>query len=256
MPSWCAPCGTCKTIATIATIGALAAAMAVLAGPTPATAARDPRPAMCEAAAQRAAQATGVPLSVLRAISLTETGRRHDGVAQPWPWTVNMEGKGVWFDTEDAALAYVHDHYKAGARSFDVGCFQVNYHWHGSAFASIEQMFDPAANALYAARFLSALHDETGDWSKAAGAYHSRTPKEAKGYVAQFEKYREAIAGTPAAPAAPAPPLLAAATPARPERPNLYPLLQAGGEMQMGSLVPLMTDGPVHSLIGPADPQG
>jgi soluble lytic murein transglycosylase-like protein len=63
-----------------------------------------------------------------------------------------------------------------GARSYDVGCFQINYRWHGQHFASLDQMFDPDANAAYAARFLSELYAEFGDWSRAAGAYHSRTP--------------------------------------------------------------------------------
>ena len=87
-----------------------------------------------------------------------------------------MKGTGLWFETEDAARAYVYEHFKRGARSFDVGCFQINYKWHHEAFASIEQMFDPMANALYAARFLGALKAEKGSWVEAAGAYHSRNP--------------------------------------------------------------------------------
>ena len=30
-----------------------------------------------------------------------------------------------------------------GQPSFDVGCFQLNYKWHGEHFASIDQMFEP-----------------------------------------------------------------------------------------------------------------
>ncbi|WP_072506026.1 transglycosylase SLT domain-containing protein [Phaeobacter porticola] len=146
--------------------------------------------ALCDLAARRAARDQGVPLDVLRAITRTETGRGGKQGLQPWPWTVNMEGAGKWFQTEDEARAYVFSHFKRGARSFDVGCFQINFKWHGQAFDSIDQMFDPLANAQYAARFLRDLHTEFGDWSQAAGAYHSRTPTYANRYTARFDRVR------------------------------------------------------------------
>lgn len=168
------------------------------AGPSPAIAALDAQH-ICDRAAQVAAAEVGVPLDVLRAISRAETGRTRNGEFQPWPWTVNMEGAGRWFPTADAALSHVFTHVKDGARSFDVGCFQINHKWHGSQFASIEEMFQPRANALYAARFLKALHAELGDWSAAVGAYHSRTPELASRYVARFERIRVSL-DTPATP--------------------------------------------------------
>ncbi len=199
---------------------------------------------ICDQAAAYAATQTGVPLSVLQAISLNETGRRRNGRMRPWPWTVNMEGKGVWFDNEDAARAYVYKNYKRGARSFDVGCFQINYKWHGQAFASIEEMFSPRPNALYAAKFLLELFREKGTWKGAAGAYHSRTPKYANRYEKRFEAYRMALGGsaTPQLSIPLAVAQAAAATPASPPkaRVNRYPLLQAGGTRgSLGSLVPL-----------------
>lgn len=198
--------------------------------------------AICDSAAQVAATESGVPLSVLRSITRTETGRNRDGSLQPWPWTVNMEGTGKWFDTEDAARAYVFKHFKRGARSFDVGCFQINYKWHGEAFRSIDEMFDPLANARYAAQFLSRLHDETGDWSKAAGAYHSRTPIYAKKYRTRFDSIRRKMEGQPmpdAVTLAQAAPGIIA-KPRREPRVNTFPLLQSGSSVgQRGSLVPL-----------------
>ncbi|WP_425046897.1 lytic transglycosylase domain-containing protein [Primorskyibacter sp. S87] len=201
---------------------------------------------VCDRAAQDAAARYGVPLDVLRAITRTETGRNKDGRLQPWPWTVNMEGTGRWFGTEDEARSYVFRHYKRGARSFDVGCFQINYKWHGSAFRSIEEMFDPAQNADYAARFLSDLHRELGDWSSAAGAYHSRTKKYADRYVARFDRIRSRLNDLPALPAqesdsprhSPQPLLVARA-----------PLFSnTGSSASLGSLVP-MDSSPGNSLI-------
>jgi len=51
--------------------------------------------------------------------------------------------------------------------------------------------FDPATSAAYAARFLNELHDQTGDWSKAAGMYHSATP------VLGAEYQRKVLAALP-----------------------------------------------------------
>ena len=151
---------------------------------------------LCDRAAINAANTSNVPLDVLRAISRAETGRASSGGLQPWPWTVNMEGTGRWFATLDEARSYVFSHFKTGARSFDVGCFQINYKWHGEAFRSIDDMFDPQINADYAAKFLTELYGEFGNWADAAGAYHSRAPKFATKYSARFGRIKAGLSGT------------------------------------------------------------
>ncbi|MGY6410608.1 MAG: lytic transglycosylase domain-containing protein [Alkalilacustris sp.] len=145
--------------------------------------------AICDRAAERASALTGVPLGVLQAIALTETGRRHQGAFRPWPWTTHAVGEGRWFDSRAAAEAHVRALRADGRRSIDIGCFQINFRWHGEAFASPEAMFDPDANALYAARFLADLREELGSWDAAAGAYHSRTPELAARYTARFRQH-------------------------------------------------------------------
>ena len=211
---------------------------------------------VCDRAAVEAAAGSGVPVSVLKAISLTETGRDRGGSTRPWPWTVNMEGKGVWFDTREAALAYAYEHFKRGARSFDVGCFQINYKWHHQHFASIEEMFDPSANARYAAQFLLSLHAESGDWEAAAGAYHSRTPEYANRYKAKFAEYRARFRHEDGLPLVVEPPLLSVATAPNPAsgnvtraRVNTFPLLRGGGQPALGSLVPLGDRGGATGLF-------
>lgn len=202
--------------------------------------------AICDQVAILAATETGVPLSVLKAISLNETGRKRQGAFRPWPWTVNMEGKGLWFDTYSEAKAYVDKEFLRGARSFDVGCFQINYKWHGEAFQSIEEMFDPRQNARYAARFLRDLHDELGSWGKAAGAYHSRTREHADRYQARFERLRAPLLAQDGTAIPDIPDIVLAAnagaaamSAGRPPRVNNFPLLQSGGGGALGSLVPL-----------------
>jgi hypothetical protein len=228
------------------------AALFALAPPAVATSPWNELPRLCDEAAARASAASGVPLSVLRAIALTETGRTRQGAFRPWPWTVNMEGKGTWFDSYEEARDYVARHHGRGARSYDVGCFQINYRWHGQHFSSIEEMFNPDANAAYAARFLSELYAELGDWSRAAGAYHSRTPSFAGKYRERFDRIRgrllaasgETVETEVVAVAAPVPPPFQPDAPAIPARQveirdNRFPLLvPTGADRGFASLVP------------------
>ncbi|MEB8387671.1 transglycosylase SLT domain-containing protein [Rhodobacteraceae bacterium KMM 6894] len=191
---------------------------------------------VCDDAALRAAQVSNVPISVLLAITRVETGRTRSGLIKPWPWTVNMEGVGKWFKSRSEARSYVDQHFENGARSFDVGCFQLNYRWHGGHFSSIDNMFDPFTNAGYAAEFISKLYDETGDWSAAAAAYHSRTPKNAARYLDRFTRVHNQITtihNTKNNLSKPIP------TP-YPSLKSKYPLFKSSGTNgQYGSLVPI-----------------
>ena len=205
--------------------------------------------ALCQSAAATAARESGVPLPVLAAIALTETGRGRGGRLQPWPWTVNSEGRGAWFDSRDEALAHVAAERARGAASFDVGCFQINHRWHGAAFASVEEMFDPLAGARYAAQFLAGLQAELGSWSAAAGAYHSRTPDLAARYRTRFDRI---LAGLDPATMAQEALRLADLTAPAPPRANAFPLLRPAEAGAGGSLFPAGAPG-ARPLIGGGD---
>lgn len=146
---------------------------------------------VCDSAARKASAETGVPLDVMQTITRLETGRGK--TADPWPWTINHAGNGSWFQTEDEARSFVFSRIKRGESNIDIGCFQINYRWHADGFRSLDDMFNPDLNALYAARFLIDLYREFGTWAEAAGAYHSRTPKFAEKYKAKFSKIRNLL---------------------------------------------------------------
>lgn len=170
--------------------------LALLLSSGPAIAVSDPADqpaAVCEWAAMTAAAEMGVPLDILGALTLTETGRRRGGIVRPWAWSVNAEGAGSWFDDPAEALAFAQDRIDQGRLNVDIGCFQLNYRWHGENFPSVVEMFDPLENARYAARFVRDLHAETGDWRRAAGAFHSRTPVHANRYLARFDDLRAVL---------------------------------------------------------------
>lgn len=186
----------------------------------------------CYRAARVASHETGVPFNVLLAITRVETGRTIDGTVAPWPWAINHAGSSDWFsnkaDLLETALALI----ARGERLFDVGCFQLNYRWHGAEFASLDQMISPKENALYAARFLSSLYSEFGDWTEAAGAYHSRTEEFATKYKAKFLVHYDD---------GPEPLRVALNSKQNslPKRQNSYPLLvNRTSEARLGSLMP------------------
>jgi Transglycosylase SLT domain len=151
----------------------LAWSSAAIAGASPERA----QTSSCTAAIATAEQTGSIPAGLLAAIGHVESGRPDPltGVVQPWPWTIDVGGTGQFFATKTAAVAATRALEAEGVASIDVGCMQVNLAYHPAAFASLEEAFDPLANALYAARFLSALFKATGDWAAAAAAYHSQT---------------------------------------------------------------------------------
>lgn len=195
---------------------------------------------LCDQAATQAARHTGVPVNVLKALTRTETGRRQDGVFAPWPWSMNVEGKGKWFASQAEAERYLAQVTSTGIRNFDVGCFQINYRWHGAAFETAQAMFDPKKNAIYAARFLRRLFEEKGNWTDAAAAYHSRTPKYATRYKARFERILSDLKQDRGVAVA-----LAESEREYAKRHNSFPLLQQQNTQlrSFGSLVPIVQTG-------------
>lgn len=132
----------------------------------------------CRRAIAAAEAADGIPPRLLQAIGLVESGRPVVGSTAmlPWPWTIDVDGRGTFFPGKAQAIAAVRAARAAGARSIDVGCLQVSLLHHPHAFADLSDAFDPVANARFAAGFLRRLFDATHDWAAAAAAYHSQTP--------------------------------------------------------------------------------
>jgi len=122
---------------------------------------------------------------LLAAIAKAESGRPIPPLRglQPWPWAINADGAARYFDSKPAAVAWTRLALARGVQQIDVGCMQINLQSHPAAFRDIDEAFDPAANADYAARFLKLLRaDAGGNWYSAVGFYHSRTPVLAADY--------------------------------------------------------------------------
>ena len=152
----------------------------------PSTAAWDlEQAAQCTAAIGDAQTRHDLPPGLLGAIAKTESGRPISslGDVRAWPWTIDADGQGLFFESKAAAVAWAKQGLARGVRFMDIGCMQVNLQMHPGAFGSIEDAFDPAANAEYAARYLRQLQAEAGgNWNVAVGLYHSHTPDLAAAY--------------------------------------------------------------------------
>ena len=138
---------------------------------------------LCEAAVT-GARTKPIPQTLLPAIARVESGRLDPaaGRVRPWPWAINVEGLGVFFETKAEAIAAVQSYQAKGVRSIDVGCMQVNLFYHPTAFPTLEDAFDPPTNAAYAVRFLTSLFAMTKDWALATAKYHSQAQAEGEDY--------------------------------------------------------------------------
>ncbi len=125
-----------------------------------------------------------IPKDILHSISLRESGRKHTGSNKmiPWPWTVNVEGKGYYFNSKSEAISFVEQQKAFGKRSIDVGCMQINLLHHPEAFKSIGEAFDPKTNINYGAIFLREKYEQYGTWKKAIANYHSANEERGENY--------------------------------------------------------------------------
>jgi hypothetical protein len=139
---------------------------------------------MCRQAIAAAERAHGIPTHLLAAIARVESGRRDQssGTFNPWPWTINFDGQGSFYDNKPQAVAAAASMRPRVVRSIDVGCMQISLTNHPDAFPSMDQAFDPSMNTDYGARFLVQLFAKSGSWPKAVELYHSATPELGRDY--------------------------------------------------------------------------
>ncbi len=123
----------------------------------------------CEPEIVRAAERYQIPVGILYAVGLAETGRK--GSLQPN--ALNIEGKAVFPASRIAAIEAVEEAKRSGSKLIDLGCMQINQYYHGSHFRSLGEMLDPKLNVDYAARFLVDLKERHDTWSMAVARYHA-----------------------------------------------------------------------------------
>ncbi|MGH1573339.1 transglycosylase SLT domain-containing protein [Methylobacterium sp. P31] len=116
-----------------------------------------------------ASRLVSIPLGVLYAVGLAETGKR--GSLQPY--AMNIEGSAYFATGPRDVIAHFTEARRKGARLIDLGCMQINHHYHGAKFNSVEAVIDPRANVDYATQFLRELKQREGSWTMAVARYHA-----------------------------------------------------------------------------------
>lgn len=140
----------------------------------------------CEKYLATVSEKEGVPLGVLYAVGLTESGRK----SRLHPYALNIEGETVFAKSRDDALAVFSKARRQGKKLIDLGCMQVNHYYHGINFRSPAEMLVPEKNIIYAARFLKQLRQEHGSWTMAVARYHASAgnKKAQKSYICSVIK--------------------------------------------------------------------
>lgn len=129
----------------------------------------------------------GVPPESLYSVALAETSMAPKSIVsvtrgagpapdveRPWPWTINVAGKGYRYASRLQAWEALQRFLKTHPRKrIDVGIAQVNLGWNGHHFTSTWAAFEPYTNLNAAAAILRECYDRNpGSWLVAAGCYH------------------------------------------------------------------------------------
>jgi hypothetical protein len=125
----------------------------------------------CRTWMPEAAEYHGVPAGLLEAIGMAESGKP----GSPWPWTLNVGGKGYWLHDPADARALMHGADGELRDDVAVGCMQIFTRWHKQHFRDWAHMLTPRNNVYYAAWLLRRLYVKHGTWTDAVGHYHAST---------------------------------------------------------------------------------
>ena len=117
----------------------------------------------------------GLPPMLLSAITFIESS--------DMPWVIGVKGLSHRFNTKKEALEKIKELKAKRHKNFDIGCMQVNHHFHKDKFQSEDDMLNPIHNIRFAARFLKQLKEESGSWEKAISYYNSRDLRYSKPYA-------------------------------------------------------------------------
>ncbi|GAB6040897.1 transglycosylase SLT domain-containing protein [Endothiovibrio diazotrophicus] len=127
----------------------------------------------------------GVPAQLLYSVALVESQRPVAGGRRPWPWTLNVEGRSLFFPSREAALralvqALAHTDRVA------VGLMQVYWRYNGHRFGGDPQRaLDPYANLRAGADVLRECIARKRSLGAGIGCYNATSPDKAARYLAK-----------------------------------------------------------------------
>lgn len=140
---------------------------------------------------QAIASEQGLPATLLYAVAMTESGQSHLSRShwRPWPWTLNIKGRGHYFVSRQAAWRALLDALAEEDPSVDIGLMQVNWRYHRRDLGSPWQALEPYHNLRVGAAILKRCHTPNIDWWDSVGCYHAPNDP------ARAQRYRERVRG-------------------------------------------------------------
>ncbi|MCZ0866738.1 transglycosylase SLT domain-containing protein [Dasania sp. GY-19] len=131
-----------------------------------------------------------VPVDILYAMALAESGTHYRGEATPWPWALNIDGQSVFCESQQDAVYRVSQAIRH-EQSVDIGLMQVNWRWHRQRFSTIDESLVPIKNLSVGAAILYEQFERTNDWWEAVGRYHD--PGQDRASLDSAQRYRERV---------------------------------------------------------------
>jgi len=136
------------------------------------------------------AQQYQVPVDILYAVAMTESGNGYDSSQLPWPWALNVDGRSIYCQSRQEAV-WVVSHAIQAKQSVDIGLMQISWRWHQHRFASIDDALIPMKNLKAGAAILQEQFEVTNDWWEAVGRYHD--PGQDQNSLDNAEVYRARV---------------------------------------------------------------
>jgi len=129
----------------------------------------------------KVAREYSIPEILLYSVALQESEK--PGTGRPWPWTINVGGKGIYFDSRTELFKYAEKLIERGITNFDIGLMQVNWRWNGQHFRSLWAATEPYTNLRTGAMIIRKYYRESRSYEVAIGKYHAPSnPENAKKY--------------------------------------------------------------------------
>ncbi|SPU62362.1 Soluble lytic murein transglycosylase and related regulatory proteins (some containing LysM/invasin domains) [Brucella melitensis] len=86
---------------------------------------------------------------------------------------MNIEGKAEFPPSQSSAIRRFGEVRAEGAKLIDLGCMQINYHYHSQAFPSVAANANAEPECGLCGALLKRLREREGNWTMAVARYHA-----------------------------------------------------------------------------------
>jgi hypothetical protein len=116
-----------------------------------------------------------VPSEIVKLVVTHESKTYYNDRAQPWPWTLNIEGVGYYYKSKDSAVVAAKKAIANGVKKLGIGLGQIEWRFHGQRFGwDVERALNPVNNIKSVCAVLQEGMDtdRVKNWADAIAYYH------------------------------------------------------------------------------------